>query len=44
LPNTVNEHLDAWWPKLGLRLKDIRGHEFPQLPERTAQALRPLPN
>ena len=29
-PNTVNEHLDAWWLRLGARLKDIPEREFPQ--------------
>ena len=43
-PNTINEHLDAWWLKLGARLRDIPGREFPQLPERTAQALLTLWN
>ena len=43
-PNTINEHLDAWWLKLGARLRDIPGHEFPQLPERTAKALLTLWN
>ena len=43
-PNTINEHLDAWWLKLGARLRDIPGREFPQLPERTAQALLSLWN
>jgi predicted nucleic acid-binding Zn-ribbon protein len=43
-PNTINEHLDAWWHKLGARLRDIPGREFPQLPERTAQALLTLWN
>src|SRR5271163_134766 len=39
-PNTINDHLDAWWAKLGSRLRDLPGHEFPQLPERVAQALQ----
>lgn len=43
-PNTINEHLDGWWLKLGARLRDIPGREFPQLPERTAQALLTLWN
>jgi hypothetical protein len=43
-PNTINEHLDAWWLKLGARLRDVPGREFPQLPERTAQALLTLWN
>ena len=33
-PNTINDHLDAWWTKLGARLRDLPGREFPQLPER----------
>jgi predicted nucleic acid-binding Zn-ribbon protein len=43
-PNTINEHLDAWWLKLGARLRDIPGREFPQLPDRTAKALLTLWN
>jgi chromosome segregation ATPase len=43
-PNTINDHLDAWWAKLGSRLRDLPGHEFPQLPERVAQALQHLWN
>lgn len=43
-PNTINEHLDAWWLRLGARLRDIPGREFPQLPERTANALLTLWN
>jgi hypothetical protein len=22
-PNTINDHLDAWWTKLGARLRDL---------------------
>lgn len=43
-PNTINDHLDTWWAKLGARLRDVPGHEFPQLPERVAQALHQLWN
>src|SRR5882757_7386702 len=43
-PNTINDHLDAWWAKLGSRLRDVPGHEFPQLPERVAHALQHLWN
>ncbi len=43
-PNTINDHLDAWWAKLGSRLRDLPGHEFPQLPERVAQTLQHLWN
>lgn len=43
-PNTINDHLDAWWAKLGSRLRYLPGHEFPQLPERVAQALQHLWN
>src|SRR5882757_5379723 len=43
-PNTINDHLDAWWTKLGSRLRDLPGREFPQLPERVAQALLRLWN
>lgn len=41
-PNTINDHLDAWWAKLGARLRDLPGQEFPQLPQRVAQALQNL--
>jgi hypothetical protein len=43
-PNTINDHLDAWWAKLGSRLRDLPGQEFPQLPERIAQSLQRLWN
>jgi hypothetical protein len=43
-PNTINDHLDAWWTKLGSRLRDLPGREFPQLPERVAEALERLWN
>jgi len=43
-PNTINDHLDAWWTKLGARLRDLPGREFPQLPERVAQGLQHLWN
>jgi chromosome segregation ATPase len=43
-PNTINDHLDDWWAKLGSRLRDVPGHEFPQLPERIACTLQQLWN
>ena len=43
-PNTINDHLDVWWQKLGARLRDLPGREFPQLPETVAQALLRLWN
>ena len=43
-PNTINDHLDAWWAKLGARLRDLPGQEFPQLPERVAHTLQQLWN
>src|SRR5260370_19506136 len=43
-PNTINDHLDAWWAKLGARLRDLPGKEFPQLPESVAQSLQQLWN
>src|ERR1700736_2757755 len=43
-PNTINDHLDTWWTKLGARLRDLPGQEFPQLPERVAQNLQRLWN
>ena len=41
-PNTINDHLDDWWAKLGSRLRDVPGHEFPQLPERIGRTLQQL--
>jgi len=43
-PNTINAHLDVWWRKLGSRLRDLPGGEFPQLPETIAQRLLQLWN
>jgi hypothetical protein len=43
-PNTINEHLDAWWAKLGARLRDLPGQEFPHLPERVSHTLQQLWN
>lgn len=43
-PNTINDHLDAWWAKLGARLRDLPGREFPQLPEHIALSLQSLWN
>lgn len=43
-PNTINDHLDVWWAKLGSRLRDLPGHEFPQLPETVARSLQGLWN
>src|ERR1700730_1731366 len=43
-PNTINDHLDTWWAKLGARLRDLPGQEFPQLPERVGQTLQHLWN
>jgi len=43
-PNTINDHLDTWWAKLGSRLRDLPGQEFPRLPERVAHALQQLWN
>jgi hypothetical protein len=41
-PNTINDHLDAWWARLGARLRDLPGQEFPQLPERASKTLQLL--
>jgi hypothetical protein len=41
-PNTINDHLDAWWAKLGSRLRDLPGQEFPQVPERIGKVLQLL--
>jgi hypothetical protein len=43
-PNTINDHLDTWWSKLGARLRDLPGQEFPQLPRDVAQTLQQLWN
>ena len=41
-PNTIQEHLETWWSRLGSRLKDIPGREFPEIPEPVAGALQGL--
>jgi DNA repair exonuclease SbcCD ATPase subunit len=41
-PNTIQEHLETWWSRLGSRLKDIPGREFPELPDEVAEALQRL--
>jgi hypothetical protein len=41
-PNTIQEHLETWWSRLGSRLKDIPGREFPDLPDPVAEALQGL--
>lgn len=38
-PNTINDHLDDWWSKLGSRLRDLPGRQFPQVSERVGKAL-----
>lgn len=43
-PNTINDHLDAWWANLGARLRDLPGQEFPHLPKRVAHTLQQLWN
>lgn len=43
-PNTINDHMDTWWTKLGSRLRDLPGGTFPQVPERVGQALQLLWN
>jgi uncharacterized UPF0160 family protein len=43
-PNTINEHLDAWWAKLGSRLHGLPGREIPQLPQAVSQTLQQLWN
>jgi hypothetical protein len=43
-PNTIQEHLDTWWTKLGGRLRDIPGQEVPGLPEPVSSALAGLWN
>lgn len=41
-PNTINDHLDTWWSRLGDRLRDMPGRELPHLPESVAQRLQQL--
>lgn len=41
-PNTIQEHLEVW-TQLGSRLRDIPGREFPELPDKVAQALQGPP-
>jgi len=43
-PNTINDHMDTWWTKLGSRLRDLPGGAFPKVPERVGQALQLLWN
>ncbi len=43
-PNTIQEHLEVWWTKLGSRLRDIPGRQFPELPDEVAFALQGLWN
>lgn len=43
-PNTINDHLDAWWQRLGSRLRDLPGRQFPELPERVGLRLQSLWN
>jgi chromosome segregation ATPase len=41
-PNTINDHLDAWWSRLGARLRGVPGQEVPGLPESIALRLQQL--
>lgn len=41
-PNTINDHLDAWWARLGSRLRDVPDRQFPQLPEKVSKACQNL--
>lgn len=43
-PNTINEHLDAWWSNLGARLRDLPGQVLPGLPEAVTTSLLQLWN
>jgi hypothetical protein len=43
-PNTINDHMETWWTKLGSRLRDLPDRTFPQVPERVGQALQLLWN
>jgi hypothetical protein len=43
-PNTINEHLDAWWSTLGARLRDLPGQVLPGLPDAVTTSLVQLWN
>lgn len=43
-PNTIALFLDRWWSRLGARLRDLPGHEYPQLPESVNVAVMALWN
>jgi DNA repair exonuclease SbcCD ATPase subunit len=43
-PNTINDHMETWWTKLGSRLRDLPQGTFPQVPERVGHALQLLWN
>ena len=43
-PNTIQQHMEIWWSKLGARLRDLPDGTFPQVPERVGHALQLLWN
>jgi DNA repair exonuclease SbcCD ATPase subunit len=43
-PNTINDHLDRWWAKLGSRVSGTPRGQFPELPEQVGDALQRLWN
>jgi Plasmid replication region DNA-binding N-term len=43
-PNTILEHLDSWWAKLGARVRDASAGELPGIPDRVGRSLQHLWN
>jgi hypothetical protein len=43
-PNTVLEHLDVWWARLGARVRDVPGGQLPGIPDRVGRSLQNLWN
>jgi hypothetical protein len=43
-PNTILEHLDAWWATLGARVRDVPGGQLPGVPDRIGRSLLHLWN
>ena len=43
-PNTILEHLDSWWAKLGARVRDVSAGELPGIPDRVGRSLQHLWN
>ena len=41
-PNTILEHLDEWWAKLGARVREVSRGELPGIPDRVGRSLQQL--